>query len=507
MKRFLTLTLCLCLLLGSSSLLAAGASEQSTAQSTQESSAQQTQDTTGYTVSPLTLSYLLVDPSQGYGAASVYITLPAQHNATSYAVYWGDAQGNRLPDYSPVISGPIAGEYVLVSTGDKFTVPQQAACVLAYTYSEAYGECTKPARFDLSNVKLPETGKKIAEFVVVSDLHLGKDDTAKKNFTAMLKDVVATSPNAAGLLVVGSAVDAADDAYYALFDQLYAGVKGAPPVWRALGTHEYLIKDTYAYDASKHQENLQKFISHVKLPNGTVMTAPYYTFFLGGCTMIVLGADSYENGNAVFSQNQLSWLKAVLASTNPEKPVFIFMHEPLPNTVSGSTDKQGYGDVHNFLELQEIFEQHSNLVIFNGHTHWPLEELRTMYQFKEGSRVFNTASVAYLWGEDELGGYEIAGSQGYYVTIYENAVMVRGRDFTTGQWIGEAEHLFVAKKPEPVTTAPVTSATTAAQTEAETDQEEDASLGELIPPLMILATMVVIVFILVFRKPKSQDSE
>lgn len=511
MKRILTLLLCVSLLLGTSTLFWASASEQSTAQSTQaqsdEQTQAQTQDTTGYTVSPLTVSYLLTNSSQGFGAGSFYMTLPAQHNATSYAVYWGDAQGNRLSGYTPVLSGPITADFVLVATSDKFTIPQNAKCILAYTYSEAFGECKTPGRFDLGTIKLPSTGKKIAEFVVVSDTHVGRDKIAQTNFVNMLKDVKATAPGAEAIMIVGSAVDAAEDEFYTLFDQLCAKVEGLPPIYRAIGTHEFLEKESYRYSVAAHASNLKKFLDRAQFPNNTKYTAPYYTFFLGGCTMIVLGADSYDNGNAVYSQNQLSWLKAVLATTNPEKPVFVFMHEPLPNTVSGSTDAQGLGEVHNFVEVQTIFEQYENLVIFNGHTHMPIEDYRTMYQFKEGSRVFNTASVAHLWEIGANGGYEIPGSQGYYVTIYENAVMVRGRDFTTGQWIGEAEHLFVAKKPEPVTTAPVTSATTNAQTEAETEEEDGTSIGDLIPPMMILGMMVIIVFILVFRKPTPKNPE
>jgi len=324
----------------------------------------------------------------------------------------------------------------------------------------------------------------------------------------MLKDVKATAPGAQAILVLGSSVDAAEDEFYALFDQLYAKVAGLPPIYRAIGTHEFLTKNSYQYDSAAHAANLKKFLDHSKFPNNTKPTTPYYTFVLGGCPMVVMGADSYLNGNAVYSQAQLSWLKSILSAADPDKPVFIFMHEPLPNTVSGTSDALGMGDVYNFLEIQNIFEQYENLVIFSGHTHMSMDERYTMHQFKGGARLFNTASVAHLWAVEQGGGYELPGSQGYYVTIYENAVMARGRDFTTGQWLGEAEHLFIPKKPEPITSPPITSTTTTtAQTEAETEPVEDASLGDLIPPMMILATMVVIVFILVFRKPKSQDSE
>ncbi|WP_345773390.1 hypothetical protein [Paenibacillus sp. 19GGS1-52] len=51
--------------------------------------------------------------------------------------------------------------------------------------------------------------------------------------------------------------------------------------------------------------------------------------------------------------------------------------------------------------------------------------------------MFNSASVAYLWtNEDEAK----IGSQGYYVEVYSHKVVVRGRDFKTGSWVESAEY-------------------------------------------------------------------
>ncbi|MNF05902.1 hypothetical protein D3C80_2057360 [compost metagenome] len=49
--------------------------------------------------------------------------------------------------------------------------------------------------------------------------------------------------------------------------------------------------------------------------------------------------------------------------------------------------------------------------------------------------MFNAASVAYLWNNEDV---HIDGSQGLYVEVFRDKVLVRGRDFTTGTWIESA---------------------------------------------------------------------
>ena len=505
MKKCLTILLCACLLLGCIPALGALASGQTTAEST----GQTTGESTGQTTRPQSASYMPLNPSQGFGGGTFSITMPAQSNATSYSIYWGDAQGNKLPGYTALHTDKITSSSIIAVVSDGFTVPAQAKALLIYTSSEQYGECLVPYKLDLPKITLPGTGKKLAEFVVVSDLHIGRDKIAEKNFVAMLRDVKTTAPNASGIIVVGDAVDSASDANYALFDQLYASVPGAAPIYRGIGDAEYLTPGSYAYDATAHSANLQKFLNHVKAPTGVKLQTQYYTYSLGGCHMVFIGADSYIDGNAVYSDKQINWLQSVLSHISTDEPVFIFMHEPIPETVSGSASLQGYGNVYNFIQMQSTIELHPKAFVFNGHTHWTMEADRTVHVFKSGARAFNTASVASLWNDKGGAGYEIAGSQGYYVTVYEDAVLIRGRDFSTGQWIAQAEFLLSTKKPAETTQTVTTAApkaTTAATTEAQTEPAEESILSELGLPLCILAVMALIAFVIVFRKPRDPET-
>ena len=507
MKKTLTLLLCFSLLLGALAIFA-GASGEQTAQTTQADTQDSTEQT-GQTTLPTSASFQFINTAMGYGSGTVSMQMPADSNATSFALYWGDATGTPLPAHTPFLSGAITSASTSLSTTEAPSIPQGAKTILLYTYSEQFGQSPAPYKIEIGSYTLPETGKLLCEFVVVSDLHIGSGKTAEKNTLAMLSDVKRTSPNALGIIVVGDAVEAAEQDFYVQLEKLHAQMQGAPKLYLGVGDRSYLTRDTYAYDAARYAQNLQLFLKYAGHPTNQTLDKPYYSYMLGDALMVFIGADSYQNGNAVYSQAQLDWLDKVLDDADAYEPIFLFMHEPFPNTASGSLSAQGYGNVHNPDQLKAVLKKYENVYLFNGHTQWSLEAERTMSYLNSGSCIFNTAGVAHLWDDKDGAGYEVAGNQGYYVTVYEDAVLIRGRNFSTGEWISNAIYMF-STKPVPVQTAPSTPSTKPATTTKPTEQEttepeEDGGLRDLIPPLCILACMGVIVFIFIFRKPNEQE--
>jgi hypothetical protein len=185
----------------------------------------------------------------------------------------------------------------------------------------------------------------------------------------------------------------------------------------------------------------------------------------------------------------------------------------MPNTVVGSAANQSFGNVKNHEEIKKIIDEYPNVILFNSHSHLGMQEPSTLYKFPGGSRALNTAAVVSLWqlGANGIGGCELPGSQGYYVTVYDDAVLVQGRDFITGEWISNAYYLLPIQNPpeqtqQQTTKAPVTQKPS--QTEQEAEDEKDGSWRDLIAPAAIVAALVLIAFIIVFKKtaePNSQD--
>ena len=226
MKQLLALILCTCLLFGALCLHTLATDAQTT--DTQAADTQQTQPEQTQTTLPSNATFLFVNAAMGYASGTLNLTMPEASNANAYALYWGDANGMRLEGYTPFMTGEIASMTVFGSTVEGFSIPADAKTILVYTYSNQFGESTVPIKVTttadgssgLLNYTLPKTGKLITELVIVSDLHIGSGESAEKNVVAMLRDVVKTSPNAAGILVAGDAVETANEAYYQTLQQL-----------------------------------------------------------------------------------------------------------------------------------------------------------------------------------------------------------------------------------------------------------------------------------------------
>lgn len=179
-----------------------------------------------------------------------------------------------------------------------------------------------------------------------------------------------------------------------------------------------------------------------RFAEGTGEAAPYHAHRLGGYPFIFLGSESPHPKDCDLSEAQLTWLRDRLGEqASADKPIFVFLHQPLKNTVAGSTEAQGWHGVNQDAALREVLAAYPQAILFSGHTHWQLEAARTMYDGQGRlPTMFNASSVAYLWTDsDEY----LTGSEGLQVEIYEDRVVVRGRDFVRREWVDGAEYTVV----------------------------------------------------------------
>lgn len=176
-----------------------------------------------------------------------------------------------------------------------------------------------------------------------------------------------------------------------------------------------------------------------RFAEGTGEAAPYHDHWIGGYRFIFLGSESPHPKDCDLSEAQLTWLRDRLAEeASPNQPIFIFLHQPVRDTVAGSMSEQGWYGVNQDEALKKVLSGYPQAILFTGHTHWQLEAKRTMY---DGQGVmpsmFNASSVAYLWTDQDE---HLTGSEGLQVEIYEDRVVVRGRDFVARSWIAGAQY-------------------------------------------------------------------
>ena len=136
---------------------------------------------------------------------------------------------------------------------------------------------------------------------------------------------------------------------------------------------------------------------------------------------------------AWYSNDQLEWLKAKLAENKDGKPIFVLIHQPLP-------PKGQDGGSHRVIpakRLREILKPHPNVFVFSGHNHQDFTN-GMLHYVKETFHWFHNSSVGRVLNAKYQHERQDA-AQGLYVEVYADKVVLRGREFSNGTWIPEAE--------------------------------------------------------------------
>ncbi len=391
---------------------------------------------------PISAEYVLADNTDGYSEGTVTVTLSKENTASDIVCYWANENG-KLEGYTALSKFKVTDEKTVGIIPANILIPEGATKLLVYTSLGGF------LSEDCIEIPLPDGaasndfGKPLFEFQVVSDIHLYENNnhTHNKNFSKMLKDIVATSPESIGLFICGDIANMGRRQEYEALLKLYAEIEDAPPYYMAIGNH-----DLYE---GEHAEKVAQFLSYAKLPDGTHPDSVHYDFWLHGYHYVFLGNDKLvESTRVTLNEETLKWLDETLAEDREEgRATFLFLHQSIYNTIAGSLPGQGWDGVIEREKLEQILSKYPEVIMFNGHSHWTLDSERCMYDGGElFPTIFNTASVAYLWSSYNITkGEHLDGSHGYYIRVYEDKVAVLGRDFITGEWVSSAQFIVESK--------------------------------------------------------------
>ncbi len=381
---------------------------------------------------PTSATYKLKNDTDGMADGTLTINLPEDHQADDIYMWWANDAG-KLEGYTRLARFKVTGTTVVHEMTPNTIIPEGATKLLIYTYNDSNGlsdSCLE--------IKLPEGaaskgfGTVLSEFQIVSDIHIKGDASNEysRHFIGMLNDVVKNSPDSVGIFTVGDNVDRGDTpSYWNYFRQHYNSVKDAPPIYLGIGNHEYIGTD---YDAG-----LKQFLENLNFPGGSTPDKPYYDVWVNGYHYIFIASEN--TGTSRLSQTQLKWLEEKINENRDGRPIFVFHHQPMLNTTSGSSTDEGWSGISNHTQLKAVIDKYPEVLMFNGHTHWILDSDNCMYK-GENASIFNTSSVAYLWHSYDIAtGERQTGSEGYYVRIYKDKVAILGRNFVTGEWVSSAQ--------------------------------------------------------------------
>lgn len=373
-----------------------------------------------------------VQASVAGGKSTLAVTVTPSSAATlTYRLYWAK-NGARLADYAAIkeVTHSGASAFTIVCNECLF-MPDEADSIEVAVVEGHSGSFFAAAPAAL---KVPSSTR-LYEFQVLTDLHVSSALPAHvPNLKEALRDVKRLSPHSVGIFTVGDNTDRGTQDQYDLLLQTMSAMDAElnlPTVTYAIGNHDEVYGGTY-------DEEVARFINNFKTPG------LYYAKELQNTKFLMLGSEVQSTAGGI-GDAQLRWVEAELASTDPTKPVFLFLHQPLKDTVSGTLSWKNDGIQRWYFEesasakLHAILKQYPNAVLFSGHTHSSFEQEQPMlYGNGTDATFINAASTAYLWNDQNQ---DFAGSQGLYVEVYEDYLLVKGRDFTRGQWCASAQFL------------------------------------------------------------------
>ena len=236
-------------------------------------------------------------------------------------------------------------------------------------------------------------GKTALRFVVTSDVHtrvtennyMSHDRLAQFYQSAYAYADSQSYNKLDGMFFIGDITNNGELAEYAqFFNYVKQNTRSGTVAQAVLGNHEFY--DTGSYNATSMAESPIRFMEQ----SGDSSVDKNQV--IGGYHFITMGMDKYnKNSNLYFSTAKLAWLKAELdkaVAEDPNKPIFLFQHEPPADTVVGS-----YG-VNGDDGLKALLANYPQVIDFSGHSHRPLSNTRSIWQ--GGFTALNTGSLAYL---------------------------------------------------------------------------------------------------------------
>lgn len=300
--------------------------------------------------------------------------------------------------------------------------------------------------------------KPLASFHLVSDVHITGSDAsaaASANFAAALKDMKNVNADTTIAFVnLGDFTSSSTEAQYkGFYDLMEAGdpVSDAQTIVM-LGNHDVRGADSSKWNKDptdpsacaywETAKGLYKSYNADYMPASAQQTL-YHAKELGGYTFIMLNTELGLKDAMYMSEEQLNWFEATMKAcyeADPTRPVFIFSHQALndthwrSNTLDGFDGVQADGTGQTYqtgadARVKRIMAQYPVGVLFSGHIHNGLGVAETVCR-EYGSMVDVTSFVT------PDNGLQVAGV-GYEVQIYADQLLIRVRNYATGDWMPE----------------------------------------------------------------------
>lgn len=371
------------------------------------------------------LEYTFESNVKGCAKGSINISSTNSSSKGDYDIYWANSTG-ILDTYEKIttlkVNGTEASSYKFLSLN---AIPDGVTKVVAVQNN------TIKAEYTIANDKLLSGSKKYS-FGALSDIHLDGDgdDEAKSQEDFKKELEYFKSQNVALLANSG---DITRDGRDGDVNTVVEKIKSASfPVYTAAGNHD-------------NNDPCRSRWSEIE-PNGKIFEKT-----VNNDVFVFLGMNKYDFKDT-FSSEQISQLTSILEK-NKDKHVFLFEHVFFGSTgnVNGLYPYEGLSDSGTAGQFKELMKKYKNVISFTGHTHleFGLQRAGEDANVKEigdyGYRVHIPSASrprsndSAKKSSDTYNNYD--GALGYLIDVYDNYVVLKGRDFSTGKNLPYATYI------------------------------------------------------------------
>lgn len=255
----------------------------------------------------------------------------------------------------------------------------------------------------------------IASFVAVSDIHVETNNPASyENFSKLLSGIKA-GKDVDAVIYTGDNVMNGQDLENFFF---YSAVRIMTPA-----KHNLVLAGNHDLGNTEGDYNklLENYIKNNKIFFNEDLGKGYYYRVINGCYIISLISEDETTWEFIMSDEQYAWLEGVLQEAQKtDAPVLVFNHFPIfINNATGT-------------RLAALLNEYGADLFTYGHYHNDMGA--------DNFGTWNGVSIINLPRSTEITEYE--GGDGIVIEVYENEILVRARNFITGEWIEDLVYTY-----------------------------------------------------------------
>ena len=392
--------------------------------------------TTSISSDTLVLNYNFNNTEAGHAGGTISLTSTDAANDGDYGIYWAN-DNTILPGYAPIDTFTMSGENSVQTYRfiDRTAIPVDATRIVALKDNVINASRAIP-------VSKRFTGNKLYSFGLLSDVHIDGDGNDEANSNADLTKILQFFNSDEEIAMVCTSGDMtrngrAEDC--AEYNRIISTYLADTPIWTCRGNH----------DSAEVCSSLDYYRANLE-PNGL-----YYQKTYNNDLFLFIGW--HGDYQQPFSTEELEWLQPILEE-NRNRRVFLFVH-PFITTGTGNPHnlypfQAAVCDVTsgNCLLFYQMMQRYRNVILLHGHSHFEFLMQKVDDDANCHPRRSNMCAEIHVpssgnprkndTGQNYGDSYDyFPGSQGYICDVYENHIILRGRDFETDIFVPLAQYI------------------------------------------------------------------